>query len=108
MQPKLYKSMFLHRVCCISVSCMTATALGGWVGQKVPARARLGCRPETVTSGRQTCFELKNRLGAPPWCGGPSLVHTLVYILSTRGPCRSLLSPIEQGALSSRELLSQE
>ena len=81
---------------------MTATALGGWVGKKDLARARLGCRPETVTSGRQTRFELQKLLGAP------SLVHKLTYILGTRGPCRSLLSPIEQGALSSRELLSQE
>ena len=81
---------------------MTATALGGWVGKKDLARARLGCRPETVTSGRQTRFELQKLLGAP------SLVHKLTYILGTRGPCRSLLSPIEQCAFSSRELLSQE
>ena len=71
-------------------------------GQKMDHCSRLGCRPETVTSGRQTCFELQKSLGAP------SLVHKLTHILGTRGPCRSLLFPIEQGALSSRELLSQE
>ena len=75
MQPKLYKSMFLHRVCCISVSCMTATALGGWVGKKDPARSRLGCRPETVSSGRQTRFELQKLLGGPLLGAQVNLYH---------------------------------
>ena len=78
---------------------MTATALGGWVEKKVPARARLGCRPETVSSGRQTRFELQKLLGAP------SLVHKLTYILGTRGPCRSLPSSIEQGTVSAVQIL---
>ena len=71
MQPKLYKSMFLHRVCCISVSCMTATTLGGWVGgweRKIRQERVLDVGLKPLPAVGRPVLNCKNCLGPPPWC----------------------------------------